>query len=179
MSSRRWPHLMAAPFLVQMYWDQGEKRLLSGDWSVRTLINCYTQKNRCSHLIRKGKKPKKQVKTPLKKKVNFRLSGQINNWEILFVTLNQPGIDHIRIERDYHLQTGNAVLWSEFKFPQTPLGNANTHIGTIPSGLHRSTCACFQNQAQIQITWSEHTPRQVSSNENTTGTSRLIRIWTI
>ncbi len=42
-SSKRWPHLMAAPFLVQMYWDQGEKRLLSGDWSVRTSINCYTK----------------------------------------------------------------------------------------------------------------------------------------
>ena len=43
-SSKRWPHLMAAPFLVQMYWDQGDKRLLSGDWSVRTSINCYTLK---------------------------------------------------------------------------------------------------------------------------------------
>ena len=32
-SSRRWPYLMAAPFLVQMYWDQGEKKAV-----VRRLI---------------------------------------------------------------------------------------------------------------------------------------------
>ena len=36
-SSRRWPHLMAAPFLVQMYWDQGEKIAIRAHKSQQSL----------------------------------------------------------------------------------------------------------------------------------------------